>query len=391
MESQSSLTPCVVFGQRFPIWLPILKQLGYRPVLVFLREKTYIHQVEAGIPDGCIVLSGANWQVFAADLPVLHSTHAAFVDGKPTSEVLRLSTQMTVSVVYGIGAPRGKLPDEWQLRRISVAHHHVGGVTTGTHNVVGCVHTSASKHYLQAPVPRPVVPRDLSTVLEATAPLFHLRPRAPEAEQNLEDYEVRNVGSSSEPVYHGGGWLPPKPTPYLTIKTPSVFTKEGRWTLRRLQPKEFLYAHDWGDFFVELLSSHIYEQAFPKIVPGNSLVSGVTQLATVLQDLLASTNGGGILLLLLLLLLRVPLLHLLLRVPLLHLPLQVYQLKHLIVKPRNFLTAQLRKSRHPNSSKESKILQVRKECLAKEQSGNSHRPKKSPRCYRHKRQRKRIC
>ena len=174
------------------MWLPVLRQLGYRPVLVFLRDKTYLSEVQDSVPAGCAILTGHDWRVFGTTLHPFQSTHTAFVDGKPSPDVFQLCVKMTLSVVFGIDAPR-KVPPGWMLRRVLVEHHLVGGVTTTKTFVVGCIHTTqVEQAHFHVPPERPFVARDLSTVLDATTapprssnPLKPSFSRAAEKEDHL--------------------------------------------------------------------------------------------------------------------------------------------------------------------------------------------------------------
>lgn len=283
------------------MWLPVLRQMGYRPVLVFLRDKTYLSEVQDSVPAGCAILTGHDWRVFGTTLHPFQSTHTAFVDGKPSPDVFQLCVKMTLSVVFGIDAPR-KVPPGWMLRRVLVEHHLVGGVTTTKTFVVGCIHTTqVEQAHFHVPPERPFVARDLSTVLDATTapprssnPLKPSFSRAAEKEDHLAEFEVRNLGTEESPIYHGGGWLPTMPTPDLWVKTPSVFVTGNKWALRPLQGREFLYAHDWGDAFVKLMAPSVLDDEFPAITPGNSLISGMRQLSQLfVQQLDGGTKGGG--------------------------------------------------------------------------------------------------
>ena len=62
----TDLRPCVVFGSAYPCWLPSLRQMGYRPVLVVLKEDTFLSEVEATVPDECAIWVGREWATLEA-------------------------------------------------------------------------------------------------------------------------------------------------------------------------------------------------------------------------------------------------------------------------------------------------------------------------------------
>ena len=57
---------CVVFGDVFPSWLVVVKELGLRPVMVVLKKDDMIDVVEAMVDDACLVVSGEDWSVFGS-------------------------------------------------------------------------------------------------------------------------------------------------------------------------------------------------------------------------------------------------------------------------------------------------------------------------------------
>jgi hypothetical protein len=49
---------CVVFGDTFPCWLPVLEELGLRAVMVMLKDDAMLDAVEAILDDACVVVVG---------------------------------------------------------------------------------------------------------------------------------------------------------------------------------------------------------------------------------------------------------------------------------------------------------------------------------------------
>ena len=105
--AQASLEPCVVFGGCYPSWLPLLRQMGFTPVLVVLQSRDLLKVVEASVPEqGCAVWVGEQWNVFAAKPVVFsHCKVAAFVDAAVTVPLLNLLVTMNVPLAYCLESP----------------------------------------------------------------------------------------------------------------------------------------------------------------------------------------------------------------------------------------------------------------------------------------------
>ena len=69
LRGDSELRPCVVFGGQFSSWLPVLRELGYRAILVLLRDECHLEAVEDLVEDKCAVWCGADWSVFQQAMP----------------------------------------------------------------------------------------------------------------------------------------------------------------------------------------------------------------------------------------------------------------------------------------------------------------------------------
>ena len=58
LRGDGVLKPCVVFGGEFSSWLPVLRELGYRAILVILRNDRLLETVEDLVEDKCAVWCG---------------------------------------------------------------------------------------------------------------------------------------------------------------------------------------------------------------------------------------------------------------------------------------------------------------------------------------------
>jgi hypothetical protein len=81
-EADTNLKGCVVFGGKFPTWLPILRQLGLRAVLVFWDDDQAFNAAEALVDCSCVILCWKKWDVYGSSLPEFtNRSMMGFVDG----------------------------------------------------------------------------------------------------------------------------------------------------------------------------------------------------------------------------------------------------------------------------------------------------------------------
>jgi hypothetical protein len=66
VQSDGKRKPCVVFGQSFPSWLPVLSKLGFEAVIGMLRTDEHLAKAEAFVGDKCVIWCGSDWGVFGA-------------------------------------------------------------------------------------------------------------------------------------------------------------------------------------------------------------------------------------------------------------------------------------------------------------------------------------
>jgi hypothetical protein len=69
VRKDGELKPCVVLGSTFPSWLPVLRELGFEPVLILLRSDVYLEEVEAFVRDKCVIWCGSDWEAFGTAVP----------------------------------------------------------------------------------------------------------------------------------------------------------------------------------------------------------------------------------------------------------------------------------------------------------------------------------
>jgi hypothetical protein len=116
LRSDEDLLPCVVFGGGFSSWLPVLRELGYRAILVLLREEKYLGAVEDLVEDKCAVWCGPDWGVFGAAMPSFEviCNMMGFVDGRVTNELRGMAEGMGVQTLVGTKGARRTFPG-WQV------------------------------------------------------------------------------------------------------------------------------------------------------------------------------------------------------------------------------------------------------------------------------------
>jgi hypothetical protein len=163
LRSDEALLACVVFGGEFSSWLPVLRELGYRAILVLLREGKHLEAVEDLVEDKCAIWCGSDWGVFGAAMPSFEVTRnmMGFVDGRVTDELRRMAEGMGVQTLVGTKGARRTFPG-WQVACQRVEHSAVGGVTPG---VVTLTAMTRRPNMLAGGGPPFVVAQDASTVL----------------------------------------------------------------------------------------------------------------------------------------------------------------------------------------------------------------------------------
>jgi hypothetical protein len=122
---------CVIFGSELPSWLMVMREMGYRAVMVFLTSDVHLSLVERLVDENCMILSGADWRVFGAALPNFgEGDVTGFVDDTLSMEVMTLVETMKLKQVVGIGGPRRAIPG-WHRGAVMMKHQLVGGGDDG--------------------------------------------------------------------------------------------------------------------------------------------------------------------------------------------------------------------------------------------------------------------
>jgi hypothetical protein len=264
MEDRST---AVLWGDHFCSWIGVLTELRLRPIAVILSELGSVEIVQACVGSDCFV--GLAQDITGTVLDALrHNATIGLVDGRVTARVCSLASALGIKGIVGTSSIRRKIPG-WGHSTCSVTHCEEGGVTTAlTH---GCCLVPGSHGPDLVPVSC-TVGRDASTVLSPMNPAFKFRP-AP-SERVLMPLRCENLGSSRDPVYHGGGLLPGCVDTRTQVLTPGVFAPRKQWALRPLTLEEVLITKDFGQLMPLLLSTGVLSHVFVQnLIPGKSLVA----------------------------------------------------------------------------------------------------------------------
>jgi hypothetical protein len=239
-------TPCVVFSHSFPCWLLVLHELKLTPHAVLLESAIYVDAIRALVPISCQIRVG-DWKDVC--LPSLGTRAVGLVDGGFNKELGDTLLKWKIKRVVYTRQQRRSLA-HWNNISVALRHSHLGGVTLGTCRIGGSFHKAAPS---VCPIPF-VAPRDASTVLSVKGVAHHYR-RAPKQRHTL-DFVCENVGTAQRPVYHGGGWLPPRLKRTTRVLTPHIYASTGSWANRTLSWDEILICYDAPDCVVNALEPH---------------------------------------------------------------------------------------------------------------------------------------
>ena len=162
----------------------------------------------------------------------------------------------------------------WQHFGALVDHAQVGGVSL-TQRLFRFGYTQpVSGHSLEIPTS---IPRDISTVLEFSAPceVFIPSPTCPP----LETPTALNLCRSGPPVYYGRGWLPPFPSLATSVLTPNRSAWKGRWGQWHLTRRELLLVYDVGEAFLSPLMDSGYPD--PQSLPLHMWTAAITAVCVL--------------------------------------------------------------------------------------------------------------
>lgn len=283
--------PCIIFGDAYPSWIAFAPQLGYEPVLVILRSEKFLSAVEASVPETCSVWCIPDWSALIGRVPHFVGRDAiGLIDGKVTQQTLDLMEVMDIHVALGTDVSRRRVRGWKQVVR-RVEHSQEGGVTHSVAHVVACSLQSANSRIPSPSMPTHI-PRDLGSVLSDV--VGKGVPRPPPRQCRLRTGSIVNVRPRGvRPVYHGMGWLPPKPPPKTLVLTPSVFAPKNRWFLRPISAMEYLAIYDCPERLVSVLSPLVSDPLFPGLHPGKALLAGACSALADLATVVVGNVGGG--------------------------------------------------------------------------------------------------
>lgn len=144
---------------------------------------------------------------------------------------------MDISIVVTTHSPR-RIHSSWR-RTVSIINHwDFGGVTDHTQRIfIFCQYEptlNSIESFKHA--------RDAHTILDDSV-WTSIKRRAPTM-RKIHPLQVKNVGSTSVPLYHIGGLLPRVGLKSCRVITPSIGLPKGTWGIRKLTTSEILLALD---------------------------------------------------------------------------------------------------------------------------------------------------
>jgi hypothetical protein len=233
----------VVASASFPSWLPLLKSLGYQPILILTHDPSALPLIEVFTPKTCTVWCSRDWKQFIPDQE-LRSTKllVVFADVRLGLHKFSLFEALEIQWIATTWPVRGN-PSKWHEIRIQATHSDVGGVSAQ--------HTRMSLWrplHLPPVIARKVgtrIPRDASTVLSATG--FARGTRKAPRITRVFPLSQENLGSQEAPIWHSGGLLPAVITRATRVLLPCLGLPPGMWGIRRLSLSEIFHSLDFND------------------------------------------------------------------------------------------------------------------------------------------------
>jgi hypothetical protein len=193
-----------------------------------------------------MIWAGEDWSVLERGAPSFPGRDVfGLVDGKVTSQVVKLLDVLKIKEVFGTSAAWRPFQG-WLRSIVKVDHSEVGGVTTCVSFIMR--HVRGSKIGAPAPI-REEVPRDASMILSYMEEVRSYRTQP--ASQVLAVASLVNLGTEVSPFYCGGGLLPGTLDSSVQVLTPGLFVRKGCWGLPRLVSREVLLAKDVSEGSLE--------------------------------------------------------------------------------------------------------------------------------------------
>jgi hypothetical protein len=272
-------TPCVVFGAMFPAWLGVVRQAGFRPVLVVLGKADWLDVVQSVVEPDCVVCIG---NIDGQTLPAWAEL-VGFVDGWVTSAIIGTVETLGFTSLLSTKSPQRGLPG-WKSLTQAFLHEASGGVTTAMQSLTRF--GWGSPDLVSQAVPTEIL-RDASMVL-STRRFVGAWVAAP-ATCTLTPLCCLNLGSVDAPIYYSGGLLPGTVDKRTAVAVPSNFAPAGFWGQPRLTAKEILFAKDVSEDLANISVAKGLSETFLAAFPP------LGTLRVDIGSLLASreSNGGG--------------------------------------------------------------------------------------------------
>ena len=124
-EPQEEELTAVLMGDQFCLWLPVLGRIKVTPVVVLLKSTDLIPVVRAIMPGGCKVYTP---RVRQCDLEEFRGKVAiGLVDGELSDLNFRVMQFLGLKAL--IGSKEANPRRRWYMRRLSLTHKGLGGVT----------------------------------------------------------------------------------------------------------------------------------------------------------------------------------------------------------------------------------------------------------------------
>ena len=159
--------------------------------------------------------------------PRCTSTTLCLVDGQVTGPLLRMLTALGIEDVISTERPRRSIPG-WRTIVSMVPHASVGGVSLAVQFVHH--HTLCEVDGLPIALEEKI-PRSAATVLSHSTFAQHFRQKP--SRTLLSSKESLNLGTETNPIFHGHGWLPPKFDQTTRVLIPVLISSShgGKWGL----------------------------------------------------------------------------------------------------------------------------------------------------------------
>jgi hypothetical protein len=231
--------PCVVIGENWPAWLPILPSLGAKAVAVVCASGRLEVQgwADEGVPRLVVGSSAAGKFLGELERDTLVFVTGSTMFVKSLAEVLRNMTRLVFALDVGNRVTPVITTLYPEVNWTRIAHSEVGGVTSAK-NWFG-----ASAGLGRGDMVEATYRRTIGEVLQPTLLGRFGKPMAPPSQKPLSDAldETRVLFEGSNLVLPNGLW----PAQYgkLQIVAPSVFSNMG-WVWRELDPTELGAAWD---------------------------------------------------------------------------------------------------------------------------------------------------